>query len=178
MKLNKAQQEIVGFTLIVVIIVIIGLIFLVITMGKDEGNSFNKAERISKLLSSSMYYTTDCAKDYVPNYRNLQELIVACYNTKKCSDNREPCIVLNDTLKNIIGKSLDVSEESPNKAYSISIKYNLTKSTIPIKEILELNEGKFQNCSSIIGFTNYVQDPEFMGIGVGMIETTLKVCEG
>jgi hypothetical protein len=176
MKSNKAQQEIVGFTLIVVIIVIILLILLSIL--RKDSNEFNKDEIISKLLSSSMYYTTDCAKVFVPQYRSLQELIKACYNnaSEKCSDNRNPCIVLNDTLKNIIGKSLKIDPEAPNKAYSINIKYNSTGSTTPIKNILDLKEGKFQNCSSIVGYNNKVQDTDF--IGTAIIETTLRVCQG
>jgi hypothetical protein len=175
MKSDKAQQEIAGFAVIVVIIVIIGLIFLSITLRKGN-DSFNKDEKISKLLSSSMYYTTDCAEGYVPEYRNLQQLIKSCYSKDECLDGRDSCLVLNDTLKNIIGKSLNIDPNLSNKAYSINIEYKLTSSTSPTTELLELKEGKFQNCSSIVGYTQEVQEKDL--IGTVIIETTLKVCQG
>ena len=81
--MKKAQQEIVGFVLIVVIVSIIGLIFLSLSLGKGERVGQTSIE-ISNLLESSMYYTTDCAVSFIPKYKSGQDLIKACYRNEKC----------------------------------------------------------------------------------------------
>ena len=59
MNKKKAQQEIVGFVLIVVIVMIGLMIFLVISL-RDTGDPTNSGG-VDNILSSIMRYTTDCA---------------------------------------------------------------------------------------------------------------------
>lgn len=79
MKTKKSQHEIAGFVLIVVLVTIIGLVFLMIFANRG-GTGKRDSIEISNLLEASMYYTTDCAISYIPNYENLQDLIKTCYN--------------------------------------------------------------------------------------------------
>ena len=88
---KKGQHEIAGFVLIVLIVSIIGVVFLSIAFAKgtSEQNSFE----VSNLLESSMYATTGCAINYVPQYRDIQDLIKECYkdqsgNYRECLDSR------------------------------------------------------------------------------------------
>jgi len=74
MKHKKAQNEIVGFVLIIVIVSVIGVIFLSLMIGRGEPIRQDSVQ-ISNLLASSMYYTSDCAVNYIPNYKDGQDLI-------------------------------------------------------------------------------------------------------
>jgi len=91
---KRSQQEILGFVLIVVLVTIIGLVFLSFSIGKDRPKKQTSAE-ISNLLEAVMYYTTDCAINYVPQYREIQDLMKDCYNdpSQRCLSGNISCDV-------------------------------------------------------------------------------------
>ena len=150
MRNKKAQHEIVGFILIVVIVVVIGLFLLVFYLRKSpiEKQSLD----IQNFLQSSMTYTTQCALSYVPEYENIEDLIKSCYRNQvqECIDGRMGCEVLNETLSDIVDKSWQVSPDKPVKAYSMFIYYEENYDTEEeseerqIDEILRISEG---NCT-------------------------------
>ncbi len=179
-KLNKkSQHEIAGFVLIVLIVSIIGVIFLSLTIGRGEFNKQTSIE-ISNLLGASMYHTTDCAINYVPQYRELQDLVKECYkdksgNYRECLGGRNVCEVLEYEFKNIIDKGLEVSDESPNKAYKLDIYYSYDDDANAREEILSFENGNFENCSSVVGGN---QPTPVSSFGSGKIEIDLMVCKG
>jgi hypothetical protein len=144
---KKAQNEIAGFIVIVVLVTIIGLIFLVLMMRPVSKGS--ESAEISNLLQSVMYHTSDCAVSYVPQYEDEQELIKSCYKNERCLDGRGVCEVLNQTLKEILKASLNVHEDSPNKAYRLGIYSKVQEEeSYEGDVILEMQEGIFSNCTS------------------------------
>lgn len=179
---SKAQQEIAGFVLIVLVVSVIGVVFLSIAFGKPETSKQTSVE-VSNLLIASMYYTTDCAVNYIPQYRDVQDLIKECYNDKignyrECLGGEKVCLALEKNLKNILDKSLVVGGGSANKAYKLDIYFtgdssdpNLTSR----EDILSLENGKFVNCTAVVGGSNPVPAGSF---GFGKIETELLVCKG
>jgi len=181
---KKAQHEIVGFVLIVLIVSVIGVIFLSITLGSPEAGRQSSVE-ISNLLEASMYYTTDCAINYIPQYRDMQDLVKECYNDQRgnfreCLGGGDVCEALEVNLKNIIDESLLVGEGAPNKAYKVDIYFSsidedLEDSEIPNEEILSFSEGDFSNCTSIVGAGHPIPVGSF---SFGRIETELLVCKG
>ena len=176
--LRKAQQEILGFVLIVVIVSIIGVIFLVLTMGRAPSTAYNSVE-ISNLLESSMHYTTDCAVNYVPQYKDGQDLIKSCYNEQignylNCLDERNVCDALKTTMQNLIQQTLDVHEDSPNKAFKFNIYFSPTNEEEPNLPILDIDQGLFQNCTSRTGGSHLI-DATF--INSGTIHVELQVCK-
>jgi hypothetical protein len=173
-KKKKAQNEIVGFVLIIIIVSVIGVIFLSFMIGRGEPIT-QESVQISNLLSASMYYTTDCAINYIPNYENGQDLIKSCWNNKICLDDRMACDVLNSTMKKIIGESLDVNSEVANKAYNLIIYYKDIVGELPPDVILESKGGLYGNCSSEIGGSHSIS---VGGITPGLINIELKVCRG
>jgi len=97
-----AQEEMVGFVLIVVIVMIGLLVFLVISLRKSPEQSLQSKE-IENLLSSLLKHTTECAIVYEPDYDDIRDLIKSCYQNKKCTNlNRNACGYLNETLNNIM----------------------------------------------------------------------------
>ncbi len=173
---NKAQHEIAGFVLIVLLVSIIGVVFLSITLGNPEVSRQTSVE-VSNLLLSSMYYTTDCAINYVPQYREIQDLIKECYkdqsrNLRKCLDERGVCSVLEENLKNILDKSLNIEEGRVNKAYNLNIYYSDDEN--PNEEIISFEKGVFSNCTSVVGGSHPIPSGSFES---GEIETELLVCK-
>ena len=175
-KINiRAQHEIAGFVLIVLIVSVIGVVFLSITLGTPKNNRQTSIE-VSNLLEASMYHTTDCAINYIPQYRDIQDLIKECYkdqtgNFRDCLGGGDVCKSLEDNLKKVVDKGLMIGENSPNKAYKVDIYFSADDET-PNEEILSFSEGNFANCTSIVG-GNHLTPVSSFGFG----ETELLVCK-
>ena len=101
---KKAQHEIAGFVLIVLVVSVIGVIFLSLSFNKGEVNEQRSVE-VSNLLESTMYSTSNCAINYIPQYRDIQDLIKECYKDK--TGNHRTCLV----------KSSGISGDIPDKKY-------------------------------------------------------------
>ena len=174
---KKAQHEIIGFVIIVVIVMVAGLFFLSFSLRRNKTSIQSSAE-ISNLIEASMYYTTECAIDYLPKYDNFQDLIKSCYNQEICLDGRNSCAVLNKTLERILDQSLNIGPNSKNKAYKTSLIYKYPEEqNIPNEEILYFEKGEFQNCSLVLG-GDYMIYIISNGITSGDISFELEVCSG
>lgn len=174
---KKAQHEIAGFVLIVLIVSVIGVVFLSIAFAK-EGVSKHTSLEVSNILEASMYFTSDCAINY-PDYSDIRDLIKECYkieagNYRPCSDGRDVCNVLESNLKDVISKSLDVGEGSVNKAYKLDVYLLVSESKEASQEILSFSEGIFSNCSEIVGGQSLVEVSSF---GFEKIVSELNVCK-
>jgi hypothetical protein len=134
LKKKKSQQEILGFVLIVLIVMIVGVIFLSLTLLKDK-RKVETSVKYSSLLSSAMYHTSDCAINYIPQYKDIQELIKECYNNpeRKCVANincEKEVIVKKDNIGTRFsfnshqGPYEDVFPEG-NAQEPLLVKYNL-----------------------------------------------------
>jgi len=98
---NRGQQEIVGFVLIVVLVVVGLMVFLVISM--RGGGEDLESVRVSNILDIVMRTTTDCAIVYEPDYDSFEDLLKSCHGGKICSNlNREACDYLNESLTDVI----------------------------------------------------------------------------
>lgn len=149
-KNRQGQNEIVGFAVIIVIVSIIGLIFLSFSIGRGDETKKTSAE-ISDFLQSSMYHTTNCTTSYIPDYKNIQDLIKSCYRNENCINlDKMACAVLKEDFSKIVKESFQVSEIAKNKAYKLSIYYE----DLVIEgreELMNFTEGKFNNCSREAG---------------------------
>jgi len=143
---KKAQHEMVGFVLIIVIVVIIGLILLVFYLKQPSIET--KSLNVQNFLQASMSYTTSCYLSIEP--LDLQELIKSCYKNERCSNEEMACEVLNKTLSELVHESWLVSSEKPENAYVMDIYHaedeevEYEKKEVVKDEILSLQEG---NCT-------------------------------
>ena len=173
---KRAQHEIVGFVLIILLVSVIGIVLLGLGFsGEDEGST---SLEISNLLESSMYFTTDCAVNYVPQYRDIQDLIKECYKDISgsfvdCLDERKVCKALDSEFKRIIDSGLRVHEDSPNKAYRLIIYFDSIGDS-PDEQILDFENGIFSNCTSVVGGNHLIAVSSF---GSGTINVELEVCK-
>lgn len=166
MTLNKkAQEEIVGFVLIVIIVTIAGIILLGIFLRQPENNSLESKD-IYHFLESAMEITSSCAPSYEPAYSKLSELFKDCFEgLSTCTSGESPCSVLNKTLTQTIDSSFFTDKRAEIKGYQFQSLYT-TNSTQ--KEILSIYNG---NCANAIQGSEILL-PAFPGT----IANTLKLC--
>jgi len=116
---KKAQEELIGFVLIVVLVMVIGLIFLGLSLRSPQKDIVESYE-VGSFIQAFLQYTTDCG-NYRENYLPLQKLISACIDEETCLDERESCDVLNSTLTGIIENSWKVEGYRPIQGYELKI---------------------------------------------------------
>lgn len=121
MKSKKAQQEMVGFALIVVIVSVLILIFFVFALKKNT--DFEQSYEVEAFIQAFLQQTTNCSTDYYPNYEDIQGLIFECGKNSVCLGGISSCEILNLTIEKLLKDSLQVGEEFPMKAYSLEIFY-------------------------------------------------------
>ncbi len=116
---KKAQEEMVGFAMIMVIVVIalMFLLFLFMRGGEVTAESYEAGNFLQALLS----YTTSC-QDRLGN-KSIDRLIIDCANIPdlECTDGKNVCDVLNDTIKEILYASWQVGPEWPIKGYELDV---------------------------------------------------------
>lgn len=142
---RKAQHEMVGFILIVVIVVIIGLFLLVFYLRQPATES--KSLSVQNFLQAGMLYTTDCYLTIEP--LDLEGLIKSCFRDENCLNEKRACEVLNETLPKMISESWLISPDKPENSYSLDIYYEEDAGgeeaeKLIKQDILSLREG---NCT-------------------------------
>ncbi len=115
---KRAQEEIIGFVLIIILVAVIALVFLVISLRKPA--EINSNVEVKNFLHSSMLYTTSCYKSNEVVY-DFQDLIKACYENKKCLNEEDSCDILNSTAVKLIDNAFSIGEENKYKAYIFKI---------------------------------------------------------
>ena len=131
-KHKKAQQEMVGFGLIIIIVAVIILVFLVISLKQTSSDS--DSYEVESFLQALSQYTTNCSITSEFNYLDIKDLIEECDSARDCVNGESTCEVLNITLRNLINNSWPVGENRPNKGYFFNSSYEG-------REIISLNQG-------------------------------------
>jgi len=138
-KNKKAQEEIVGFAFIVIIIAVIFLIFVGFSIRKPSVEP-KESYQVDSFLQAALQYTTSCALGYEPNYLEIRKLISACNDREICLNGEDSCVVLRITLAEILEKSWPVGEESHIKGISLNI-----TSISGGGKIMEIKDGNLTN---------------------------------
>jgi len=123
---KKAQEEMVGFALIMIVVAVILLMFVAFSLRNPQKETIESYE-VESFIQAFLQYTTDCAEGYEPVYYPLRNLITACNNRDVCSDGRNTCEVLNSTLREIVKGSWQVEAETPVKGYELKILFDNTQ---------------------------------------------------
>jgi len=160
---KKGQEEILGFVLIILLVVVAGVILLAMQLNKPAEDI--KSIEARNLLEATLAYTTDCAVRYVPEYSSVKDLIGNCYSGYDCSNlNKGSCMVLNDTLNNLLSSGLEKEFESGKiNSYSFDIKGE-DNSTI-----ISLSKG---NCAKSLAYGAY----QPLDTNNGKVNLFFKLC--
>jgi|SRR3989338_4365392 len=163
---KKAQEEIAGFVIVVVLVSIIFVIILGFSLNKESTVQEKQSLEIRHFLESIRQVTTECSlTGTIPS--NFKELLGACYESSTCSSGTPACTVLEDSLKEILGSSYTIGPEAHIKGYNFTIEFknSLESKTLLLSE----NEG---NCSS----SSYRESEDFFPYSNGQIYTALRLC--
>lgn len=174
--MKKAQMEIVGLLVIVILITLMlffGMIFLLDSSERVEDNSFQNEFQDSQLIDNFpiALFDTDVAwcRSNVGNVKSMRSLIEECFleTDFMCMDGEEevsPCVAFNDTLENISQTVFD------DFGYNVYI--NVSRGQSGQMTDLEIGE-----CKSISN--NYIQKLFLLSIEnrPPPVAFNLKVCE-
>lgn len=138
---KKAQEEMFGFVLIVVLVIIIGLVFLAFSLKKSRPSILQKSAQIDDLLNTMMVSVTKCR---IENENlSIKELIRKCHENENCDDGNS-CEILkkeiNETLILALGNSTEIRNK-PIHGYSFSIEVNGTSHLENIKIEAGISKG-------------------------------------
>lgn len=115
---KKAQEEMVGFALIVILVGIILLVFLSFSLRKSSSDEVESYE-VESFLQSALQSTTTCRNNF--GYLDIQEVIFECNNEESCLDGDYSCDILQTDLENMLQESWVVDEKSLIRGYSLRI---------------------------------------------------------
>ncbi|MCS7134524.1 MAG: hypothetical protein NZ889_01550 [Candidatus Pacearchaeota archaeon] len=110
--MKKAQEEIMGFLMIVVIIIIVGLVFLSFSLSRGKKSIEAQTMQADDLLFAMLLYSSNCK---IKNeFLNVRELIKECntYNPICENENKNACEKLNETLAILLEKTLGTKIEN------------------------------------------------------------------
>ncbi len=115
-KTKKAQEEMVGFALIIVIVAVILLIFVGFSLTRKT--EAVESYEVESFIQAMMQQTSDC-RDNLERLP-VQSLILRCRSNGKCIDDRDACQVLKETLEEIMAESWKIGN-TPVAGYNLSI---------------------------------------------------------
>ena len=146
MKRKSAQEEMIGFALIIILVAVIFLIFLGFSLRNSSKDSVESYE-VESFLQGVLQYTSDCEL-VGRGFRSIQDLIFDCYGGveggKMCLNEASSCDILTETLEEIADSSWKAGEEFPVKKYELKIKQEgLDEAVLIIKNGVELE--KYEN---------------------------------
>jgi len=135
---KKAQEEMVGFALIMIVVAVIILIFLAFSLRNSEKDIVESYE-VESFIQSILQYTTECRDNL--EALTIQKLIFGCENGELCEDGTDTCQILISELEGITEKSWPVGEDRPIKGYELNISSENTKIAL-VKEGVATGNSK------------------------------------
>ena len=126
-KMKKAQEEIVGLVIIMLVVAVVFLILLGLWIRNNNKGELAESEEIAQFLDSVLEYTSSCSLTSGFSYLSISELISACNDNEICNDatgaTQDSCDVLRNSLKNLTEAAWVFSPDSPNTGYVLSLNY-------------------------------------------------------
>lgn len=121
---KKAQEEIMGFVIIIMLVIIIGIVFFAFAIRQGTVVEPKQAE-LDDFVNSMLAYTSNC--EISAKNQSIRELARQCNNnpSKKCNNNNNVCNVLNNTLENMF-EELQGSGTQIANAYVHGYEFNIT----------------------------------------------------
>lgn len=134
---KKAQEEIVGFTMIIVLVAVILVIFLSFSMKNPQKENVESYE-VENYLQALLQKTSDCRDLNNLKYYPVKDLIFKCNAGENCLDDRKTCEVLVKEIGIVSNQSWYLGKGSPIKGYAL----NITVSGEQLKAIKYGNQTK------------------------------------
>ncbi|NCO11652.1 hypothetical protein CO038_03910 [Candidatus Pacearchaeota archaeon CG_4_9_14_0_2_um_filter_39_13] len=164
--MKRGQEEIVGFALIMVIVVVILMVFLgIMIRNPDESN--RESKDVYQFLESAGEITTEC-QIRSDEYSDLGSLFERCYSGEICINDMDSCEVLEKQMNDVLETAWKTGENSSIKGYVFESLYSRDSEDAEREEILVIKKGE---CGNRISGASYLI-PSFPG----KIINTLRLC--
>ena len=119
---KKAQSEMIGFAVIVILVSVLILIFIYFSVSSPK-KDFAESKEVGSFIQASLEYSTQCDSRYelaIP----IRKVIPLCTKKQKCYNGKDACAVLKEDLDGIINSSWGaVGPQYPIKGYNFAISY-------------------------------------------------------
>jgi hypothetical protein len=168
---KNGQQEIAGFVIIVVLVIIALMVFVVISLRQAPKVSLSATAE--NALSSVLGYTTTCVVSQ-PYVASVRDLVRACFENRKCGNSNEMvCDYLNETLDEILPTILLNPQVSGTiSAYEFRLDWDSGDEMEPVQNRIKLTRGLCNQSSSIV---TAAEDMVSLGDS-GTMDINLKIC--
>ena len=120
-KNKRAQEEIVGFVIIVLLVSVVALVFFGISLRKTV--PIESSVKMENFMEGALGLTTECSIKAVPNYLDLGDLVKECRKMSNCYDGRKTCEVLNKTVTELLESTFPINGQAPTTYYSFGAYY-------------------------------------------------------
>jgi len=123
---RRAQEEIVGFSMIILLVAVILLIFLSFSV-KSQKQSTVESYEVESFLQALIQKTSSCGSIDNLRYYSIKELMFKCYSSQtsadKCSDGEKICDVFLEEMELVSNESWNpgVGKDFPVQGYSLKI---------------------------------------------------------
>lgn len=121
--MKKAQEEMIGFALIIILVSMIILTLLFFTLRGSQKEIVESYE-VESFLQSALQYTSNCKSEDNLEFYTLQKLIFECNARTNCLNSKSSCEVLEETFKEVLEESWMVGEDNKYKGYLLNITLN------------------------------------------------------
>lgn len=167
---KSGQQEIAGFVIIVVLVIIALMIFIVISLKQEVPEI--RSETAGNVLSSVLSYTTECSVS-PPYLESVRDLIKDCYKNQKCNNiNVMVCTYLNETLAEMLPDLLINPRVSGTiNAYDLRVDWVNSEDETDIQNRLRQFRGSCNQSSSIITSAEDIID-----VTDGTLNVKIRIC--
>ncbi|MCK4997022.1 hypothetical protein KAS08_01845 [Candidatus Pacearchaeota archaeon] len=160
---KKAQQEIVGFVLIVVVVMVGLMIYLTMSLRSSPENEGSL--EVANALDALMKQTTECAVVYVPNYDTFEDLFKSAYKGESCTNLNKPA---REYLEEASREVLTDMMASESSVMAYELQFAEKNSEGAIQGLLMFTEG---NCTG-----NVNSAMRTLSSGSERLLITLKTC--
>ncbi len=167
------QEELVGFVLVVVIVVIAGLILLSLLFRLEDDVDGESSGDIAQFLESTFYTTSACHTYSPTSAATIGELVNTCAGDKeaRCREGTRVCEMLNSTLPGLITGSWGIDTAAAKQGYMLQIERVSNRTRTKTSEVvLSLHGG---TCSGPFRAGEHLQPGSQRGT---VVVTTLKLC--
>src|SRR3989344_58350 len=166
---KKAQEEIVGFVLIILIVSVVLLVFLGIFLRKDTNKTGDS--EVSQFLDSISETTTECSFNGGYSYIKYSELIASCNEGKICSSGGA-CDILKNVTKNLIESSWNFSPTNgPKTGYRFEAFFEAENSDV--RQPLPISDSG--TISRLSGGSSFVGDEKTFPVTDGSLTIQLNL---
>jgi len=117
-KIKRAQEEMVGFAIIMVVVFVILLVFLSLSLRNSDEQAV-KSYEVEAFVDSMLAFTTPC-EDYLDVYEDVHDLLFKHFDREACVNGFSTDILI-PTLGGILNSSWSVGQNNSVKGYSLQI---------------------------------------------------------